>query len=41
MRASASSMPIAEKFPGSGGMTTIGIDNSWASAQECSGPPPP
>ena len=40
-RASASSMPTAEKLPGSGGMTTVGIDSSRASALACSGPPPP
>ena len=41
MRASAKSMPMAEKFPGSGGITTVGMDSSRASAQEWSGPPPP
>src|SRR5262249_28678711 len=38
--ASASSMPMAEKFPGSGGITTVGIDNSRGKSTWGAGPPP-
>ena len=40
-RHSAISMPSAEKFPGSLGMTTRGIEISRAIATACSGPAPP
>ena len=40
-RGSASSMPSAEKLPGSGGTITRGIFSARASSMPCSGPPPP
>ncbi len=41
IRGLASSMPVAEKFPGSGGTITKGIPSAIANALACSGPPPP
>jgi hypothetical protein len=40
-RGSASSIPMAEKLPGSGGTITRGIFSARASSVPCSGPPPP
>ena len=40
-RGSASSMPTAEKLPGSGGTITRGILSARANSTPCSGPPPP